>query len=550
MATRLYPIGAGSLSTYTPKIKPSPSAWATGWNFVSSSPSFSPASTIVSGGSEYLTLNNTSPGNQYGALLRFITDPLTAGQSFSGATIKGQFQCSKSSSGNTASISVGVTVVDYKGTKVATLLNPSTNYSYDLSSTANQNRTLGQGSGSTSISLSSYTTNYGDMLVIEIGFYCNSSSGSESLTVNTSAGSDLPVNNTQITAGRSWVEFSNNLTFVSSVIHLVGAFVGYAPSDPDRLAYLAASFGGIEVSSSAKTIVSGHQAASFGGMTAAFSLQHVKEGRLNATFSGITGSWGGQVKVAGRLQGTFSNLVASFAGLKAREGYLRGEFEGIVGAFSGKVPIKGRLVVGFAPIVGEFLAFKVRGLRQDSVFLPIEGAILGDVPLSGRLESVFDSIDAEFGFEINAEIQAWYDFEFDSIQASGSLNAVNFLRQDSVFEEIEVEGLATTLGRSRTVVVFWERRDVHILAAKSPEEEINVEFQFRKGINVGDSIKRIIRVGGSRLDMLGLCIVEGTSAFLKVKGGLSGKVYKLGVTVELRSGIRLTAVGFLPVREF
>jgi hypothetical protein len=143
-----------------------------------------------------------------------ITTPALVAQTISG-TVKGQFLFALSSAtGCTAQPRVKITVVNYQGTVVATLLSMWSG-SNNITATATNRFCPPSGTA-----LSSYSCADGDRIVIEIGIgrSAGTTARNGNIRFGTTTAGDLPEDETTTTTNLSgWVEFSNTVKYYQGV---------------------------------------------------------------------------------------------------------------------------------------------------------------------------------------------------------------------------------------------------------------------------------------------------------------------------------------------
>lgn len=211
MATRVRPA-----SLITAPV--TPSAWSGGWNKTSGASTFGIALGKFSnaGGQSY---QNTASGTSghFTACGRFVSPPLKA-QTISG-TVKGQFLCSETASGDNYTLAVAIKVVQPDGSDRGVLLAVSASDDTSATppemvvSTATNRKVLDSGE-SASLSLSSVAASAGDYLVFEVGARQGSTS-SNNILVNGRGdqSTDLPEDDTTTSVFNSWLEFSSDIQF-------------------------------------------------------------------------------------------------------------------------------------------------------------------------------------------------------------------------------------------------------------------------------------------------------------------------------------------------
>jgi hypothetical protein len=214
--------------------------------------------------------------------------------------------------------------------------------------------------------------------------------------------------------------------------------------------------------------------------------------------------------------------------------------------------IEGDWQLGEFGFSGQFVP--VRGIEEN---WRVEGfGFSGGLLAKAQLLVGWNLGEFDFGWGTTFQVRTFLEGEIvlDGFGFNFGMDNRSFIRQGWTMEDFNFQQLLLTIGRLRTVQIRWEPRGGHTFVmfcpAKSTEEKICVEVDFSKGVAPGDLVVRIVRVFCDQPDMVGMNYLDDNYVYQIIEKGLSGSVPRLGVTVELRSGIRLTAVGFLPVREF
>jgi hypothetical protein len=161
----------------------------------------------------------TNPAADDNALCRqFISKPMPAGIEFTtSTTFKGQVRCMESATNdNINRVAICLKVHDGSGGALKETLLVLGAYGVVAEwATSLKNKKIADGD---TLAVN-YTTELGDILVLEIGGQISSAAGGTSVTGTMSWGkdhaSDLPENETTTTANNPWIEFSNTITFVS-----------------------------------------------------------------------------------------------------------------------------------------------------------------------------------------------------------------------------------------------------------------------------------------------------------------------------------------------
>ena len=176
------------------------------------------ASALMGTGAEVIALTEDSLNEALNRQL--VSRPMNSGIVFTSGVTSVSMQLMVREGAVTDNVDrglLGIRVVSLDGsTERATLLAVS-NYSTTSEFTNNtsfRNKTFADGDTITA----GYTTVEGDRLVVEVGY--QTSTGSSS-TPNAQANwgensTDLPVNESQTTAGNGWIEFSNTITFCAT----------------------------------------------------------------------------------------------------------------------------------------------------------------------------------------------------------------------------------------------------------------------------------------------------------------------------------------------
>lgn len=157
---------------------------------------------------------------------QFHSPPMAIGNVFTAAeAFKGQVRCREASTTNNYAMVWGLRILSADGATVrATLRSLTTSGGLEFDGSALTNRSI------VGTYANSYTTvDAGDILVLELGFRCTSGADTANGTGNfgSSAGSDLPEDETTATALDPWFEVVNTLVFGTaySTVAGVGAFV-------------------------------------------------------------------------------------------------------------------------------------------------------------------------------------------------------------------------------------------------------------------------------------------------------------------------------------
>lgn len=194
MATRFYFAGAA-----TPSISP---AVASGWN-ASAGLLRRKLLTATSAGEALATLSATS-GGTLPVFVQYVSDPL-ATQTISG-TIKLQMRASDVGAVGMNDALAARVVSGDGATDRGVLLSVGFYKATSVFPTTLRNKTFADGDAVTSVNVQN-----GDRLVIEVGFFMNSSN---TMTVSSGAptgSSDLPEDETTLTALVPWVELSGTI---------------------------------------------------------------------------------------------------------------------------------------------------------------------------------------------------------------------------------------------------------------------------------------------------------------------------------------------------
>jgi len=207
VATRLY---------FNVKSAPvAPSSWSAGWNTTSGTFNYALGDRDVAAGGVDIANGGTGTTSQYRALGRFVSAPLAA-QTISG-TVKGQVNARETNATDNYSLAIGIKVIQSGGSDrgaVLAVTAPDASGN-ELAITTSTNRSFRDSAESASISLSSLAVSDGDRIVVEVGFYQQSTSTANAFITlgDTHNVADLAENETTTTSLAAWVEFSQDLLF-------------------------------------------------------------------------------------------------------------------------------------------------------------------------------------------------------------------------------------------------------------------------------------------------------------------------------------------------
>lgn len=193
-----------------------PSSWLSGWNSTSSG--LTGRLTLAPWYPSYIhSVAGTGTSGQYVAVVRSVSEPLAA-QTISG-TLKGLVTAMESSATADYTIAVGAKVIKPDGTDRGVLLNPTApnDLTYEISTNA-LGRRLMDASENADIALSSVTVSRGDRLVVEVGFYSQSTSTATCylyMIPETTDVADWVDENSGGAGQQTWVEFSQDIVLAA-----------------------------------------------------------------------------------------------------------------------------------------------------------------------------------------------------------------------------------------------------------------------------------------------------------------------------------------------
>lgn len=213
MATRLYP---NTLSTYGTAPSAAGGAWTTTTGFATGGLSGAHISHV--GGNPSAASGTVNPTSRM--LRMYMTPPLQA-QTIASGTIKGQFRCSETASGNNAQLAFALSILKSDGTVRSLWIDvqasdDNTATPPEMVVTTLTNRKLRDVSENVSISLSSVDVEDGDRIALELGFKAYSTSN-QTITIQVWNGTtftpELAEDDTTTTDVPCWVEFSQDIRF-------------------------------------------------------------------------------------------------------------------------------------------------------------------------------------------------------------------------------------------------------------------------------------------------------------------------------------------------
>ena len=224
MATKLY------LNQAAPAVSPT---YSSSWNVA---PAYtrraaSPTKDNTATASGTITMNSTG-GTVYMGFTQWVYGPV--GKQTLTGTLTGQMMCDESNAAANSTLAVTVTVMYYdtswhvRGTPVALqapLYSAGTPPEFAVGSTLT-NRQIRNSSNAVGIALSPVNILDGDYICIEMGIAKNCTTTSYTATMAiqaTTAGSDLPADDTTTTANNPWFNFSN--TIVTKTLSPTAAIV-------------------------------------------------------------------------------------------------------------------------------------------------------------------------------------------------------------------------------------------------------------------------------------------------------------------------------------
>lgn len=192
-----------------------PSSWLAGWNKTSS---ITWAAALTRRGNAEFNAGIGGSGSvgHFTSAARQVFGPLRA-QTISG-TVKGQIRPDETNSTDNYTVAIGIKVVQADGSDRGVLL--AVTGSDDASATPPEmtvvtetNRSFLNTAESATLTLTPVVCSEGDFLVVETGYWQNSTSTAPgTLTYGTpSSTTDLPEDNTTVAANNPWVEFSNDI---------------------------------------------------------------------------------------------------------------------------------------------------------------------------------------------------------------------------------------------------------------------------------------------------------------------------------------------------
>lgn len=217
MATRLY------FANTNPAVTPTPhSQWGV-------SAPFNYASLVAA--TTNTAYAEKSKGRGSGVVLQapaviLVSDPLSVGTKFlTGHTFMAVARAREPTTNHDVSSCVSIRIVDGSGTQKAVLYTEniigSGNVNEWAVSLRNQKFPRGVADSTGTALQANYTTVAGDRLEVSLGGRLGGDFGTAIVEVgDVTASSDLAHNNTSTTAGRGWVEFSNNFTLGHTGIKL------------------------------------------------------------------------------------------------------------------------------------------------------------------------------------------------------------------------------------------------------------------------------------------------------------------------------------------
>lgn len=159
---------------------------------------------------------------------QYISYPMKAGISFTGATVTMQIMAKESAINDDATSRLGIRILSRDGATVRQTLYSVIQHGTESEyTTTNRNKTFANGG----VVTGSYQTVDGDRLCVEVGHSDTIDAGvSIAVTCNFGeVGTDLPVDETT-TSGNGWIEFSNTITFQPEAIPQPYIYKQYEPT--------------------------------------------------------------------------------------------------------------------------------------------------------------------------------------------------------------------------------------------------------------------------------------------------------------------------------
>lgn len=511
-----------------------PAGWSSNWTHLASN-----RATIAWGTSPdspsitRTTINvNTAVGSepQYHGVFQLVGPPLAA-QTLPAGTLSGQWMANENNVNIDGFLSVHARVIKSDGTDRGILVGLATS-AYEFSTGASNRRFL---NGGASVALSSLEVQDNDRIVIEVGNE-ESYSYATGIIVWRYGGlfqryGGLPEDNSSTDLNKvEWFSLSYEPKFYNNSLDLSQSVRQSIVSD-NR----------VDLSQVVRLVIAEEGSTSY-------------QGELDVVLSSIEVGLFGEVVVEGVLGAVLESLGVVFEAEHALSGRLESVLGEIQTEFGGDVIVQTSQETILSPILVGFLAKFDRALIQETFLSSLGVLFEGNVQIRGGLNVVLAGVEADLGFDINVFVQGSLEVVLENlgIVFNGSSPATLF--QDTKLGLIETGFFGSTVGTVRTVQIRWEPRAciglVSVAPAKDPNETVCIQVDFGAGVAPGDRVDKVIFVGCEDPFMLGLRRISGNCLYQIVSGGFSGQVYKFKFTVELHSKLRLTAVGFLPVREF
>ena len=168
---------------------------------------------------EAMTTLTAACASTTGLLVQFVSDPMIAGIAMGGA-FKTYALALEGAAAQDVSSRLVVKVYDVTGATLRTTFSlGSAGAPSEFDATTLTNRQWAQ-----SVSVSNYTTQFSDRLVIEYAAN-GAAAGSASMRIGAAAASDLPEDETTTTDLRPWVEFAADITFIDEVaVDMIGTY--------------------------------------------------------------------------------------------------------------------------------------------------------------------------------------------------------------------------------------------------------------------------------------------------------------------------------------
>lgn len=214
MATRLYLV-----ATDAPPVSPTfDASWETTTSAVRRTLALTKYGPVQQEASALTATTNTPAGAVDRLLAQFVSAPLSANATISGA-IKGQIMANESNAAADLRMQAVIWVRKADGTSRGTLIASNAGALASEWATSGTNRKIPLGGSTIPTSVNALTT---DRIVVELGFRKHeSATTSRTGTIqfgNPTGGTDFPEDETDTTGTKvPWIEFADNLTFTGAI---------------------------------------------------------------------------------------------------------------------------------------------------------------------------------------------------------------------------------------------------------------------------------------------------------------------------------------------